>query len=238
MQNSVETRLIHLSEQEVPYLLKRSRRRSVALHVDAQGLTVQAPIRASQKWLDTILREKAGWVIAKLVQMRESELPKLVWQDGVTLPFLGADVRITLLSGICQPAFLCDGELMVGMPSEYASTRLQKMVIDWYRAQAMACFRERLAVYADKLGLPVPVMKLSNAVTRWGSCNVRGELRLSWRLVKAPLAQIDYVVAHELAHLRHLDHSAAFWRVVDSLYPDYQSAQKALRKSGMLYHTF
>lgn len=238
MQSSVETRLIHLGEQEVPYLLKRSRRRSVGLHVDAQGLTVQAPIRASQKWLDTLLREKAGWVIAKLVQMRESALPKLVWQDGARLPFLGEDLRITLLSGVSQPAFLCGGELVVGMPPEYEAARLQKMVIDWYRAQAMACFRERLAIYADKLGLPVPAMKLSNAATRWGSCNVRGELRLSWRLVKAPLAQIDYVVAHEVAHLRHLDHSAAFWRVVDFLYPGYQPAQKALRQSGAMYHTF
>lgn len=238
MQNSIETRLIHLGEQEISYLLKRSRRRSVGLHVDARGLTVQAPVRASQKWLDAILREKSGWVIAKLMQMRESALPKLVWQDGVKLPFLGEDLRITLLSGISQPAFLCGSDLMVFMPMEYEAARLQKMVIDWYRAQAMACFSERLAIYADKLGLPVPVMKLSNAATRWGSCNVRGELRLSWRLVKAPLAQIDYVVAHELAHLRHLDHSAAFWRVVDSLYPGYQSAQKALRKSGMLYHTF
>ena len=237
MQRSVETRLIHLGEQEVPYLLKRTRRRSVGLHVDANGLTVQAPIRASQKWLDTILREKSGWVIAKLTQMRASALPKLAWQDGVQLPFLGEQLRLTLLDGVSQAPFMCDGELMVCM-AELESTRLQKMVVDWYRMQAMLCFSERLAVYADKLGLAVPAMKLSNAATRWGSCNVRGELRLSWRLIKAPLAQIDYVVAHELAHLRHLDHSADFWRVVDSLYPDYQSAQKALRQSGMLYHTF
>ena len=237
MQRSVETRLIHLGEQEVPYLLKRTRRRSVGLHVDANGLTVQAPIRASQKWLDTILREKAGWVIAKLTQMRASALPKLAWQDGVHLPFLGEQLRLTLLDGASQVPFMCDGELIVCMV-ELESIRLQKIVVDWYRMQAMLCFSERLAVYADKLGLAVPAMKLSNAATRWGSCNVRGELRLSWRLIKAPLAQIDYVVAHELAHLRHLDHSAAFWHVVDSLYPDYQSAQKALRQSGMLYHTF
>jgi len=94
LQSSVETRLIHLGEQEVPYLLKRTRRRSVGLHVDANGLTVQAPIRASQKWLDTILREKAGWVIAKLTQMRASALPKLVWQDGVHLPFGQATAEI------------------------------------------------------------------------------------------------------------------------------------------------
>lgn len=238
MQSSIETRLIRLGEQEVSYLLKRSRRRSVGLHVDAQGLTVQAPMRASQKWLDTILREKAGWVIAKLRQMQASALPELVWQDGVTLQFLGEELRLTLLNGVAQAPFLCDGELVVGMSPERESARLQKKVIDWYRCQAMLCFSDRLAVYADKLGLAVPVMKLSNATTRWGSCNVRGELRLSWRLIKAPLAQIDYVVAHELAHLRHLDHSAAFWRVVDFLYPDYQSAQKALRNSGVQYHTF
>jgi len=238
LQSSIETRLIRLGEEEVPYLLKRTRRRSVGLHVDARGLTVQPPIRASQTWLDAILREKAGWVVAKLAQMRASALPKLVWQDGVRLQFLGEELRLTLLDSAIQLPFMCDGELMVGLPAEYESTRLQKMVVDWYRMQAMMCFSERLAIYADKLGLAVPAMKLSNAATRWGSCNVRGELRLSWRLIKAPLAQIDYVVAHELAHLRHLDHSAAFWRVVDSLYPDYQTAQKALRKSGMLYHTF
>jgi hypothetical protein len=238
LQGSVETRLIRLGEQEVPYLLKRTRRRSVGLHVDAQGLTVQAPVRASQKWLDTILREKSGWVIAKLMQMRASALPKVVWQDGVRLPFLGEELHLSLLHGASQSPFVCDGELLVGIRAEYEAARLQKMVVDWYRMQALICFSERLAIYADKLGLAVPVMKLSNAVTRWGSCNVRGELRLSWRLIKAPLAQIDYVVAHELAHLRHLDHSPAFWRVVDTLYPDYQPAQTALRKNGMQYHTF
>jgi predicted metal-dependent hydrolase len=238
LQSSIETRLILLGEQEVPYLLKRSRRRSVGLHVDAQGLTVQAPIRASQKWLDSILREKSGWVIVKLRQMRERAVPNLVWQDGVALPFLGEELRLSLLNSAAQKPFLCNSELVVTMPSEWESTQLQKKIVEWYRSQAMLCFSDRLAIYADKLGLAVPVMKLSNATTRWGSCNVRGELRLSWRLIKAPLAQIDYVVAHELAHLLHLDHSAAFWRVVDFLYPDYQSAQKALRNSGVQYHTF
>lgn len=238
MANSVETHLIRLAGQEVPYLLKRSRRRSVGLRVDATGLTVQAPLRASHKWLEQVLHEKARWVQDKLAQMQATTLPAPLWQDGEAVPFLGETLRLTLLQGSSQPPFLCDGELILGVPATLPTSHVEKQVVGWYRNQALACFRERASYYAVHLGLAFSSLKLSNAATRWGSCNARGQLRLNWRLIKAPLPLIDYVVAHELAHLRHLDHSPAFWRVVESLYPDYASARTALRESGALYHAF
>lgn len=238
MGNSAETRLIQLGEQEVSYLLKRSRRRSIGLRVDVDGLTVQAPLSASQKWLDAVLRDKAGWVLGKLLQLRANLPPEQEWQDGAALPFLGGQLRLTLLVGPSRAPFVCGDELLVGGGNEIIKTRLQKMVVSWYREQAMQCLRERVALYAPRLNLVVPAFRLSNAATRWGSCNARGELRFNWRLIKAPLEEIDYVVAHELAHIKHLDHSAAFWRVVTALYPDYQASRAALREHGMLYHAF
>lgn len=238
MDNSAENRLIRLGEQEVSYLLKRSRRRSIGLRVDVDGLTVQAPLSATQKRLDAVLRDKAGWVLGKLTQLRANLPPEQEWQDGAALPFLGGQLRLTLLVGPSHAPFVCGDELVVGVLDEIDAARLQKMLVAWYQEQAMQCLRERVGLYVQRLDLAMPPFKLSNAATRWGSCNARGELRFNWRLIKAPLDEIDYVVAHELAHIKHLDHSAAFWRVVSVLYPEYQASRAALRKHGTLYHAF
>ena len=238
MANHIESHSISLEGKQVAYLLKRSRRRSVGLRVDASGLTVQAPMRASHNWLEQVLQEKARWVQDKLAQVQASTPPVQLWRDGEALPFLGENIRLTLLRGSSQRPFLCDGELHLGVPPSPPSGYVEKQVVGWYRNQALGCFHERAALYAAPLGLAFSSLAISNAKTRWGSCNARGQLRLNWRLIKAPLAQLDYVVAHELAHLRHLDHSPAFWRVVESLYPDYRTARIALRERGVLYHAF
>lgn len=91
---------------------------------------------------------------------------------------------------------------------------------------------ERVALYADKLGVPLPKVKLSNARTRWGSCSSHGTVCLNWRLIQLPPALLDYVVAHELSHLIEMNHSPAFWKVVERIYPDYRQAQRDLKQIG------
>jgi predicted metal-dependent hydrolase len=95
-----------------------------------------------------------------------------------------------------------------------------------------------VADFCARFTLPAPKVIVSNAESRWGSCNVKREVRLSWRLMKAPPRVIDYVVAHELAHLKHMDHSAAFWALVARMYPQYTSAQQLLKRHDSLYRTF
>ena len=100
----------------------------------------------------------------------------------------------------------------------------------WFCEQASEVFAARLDLYAERLGVRYASMALSSAGTRWGSCTVEGNIRLNWRLIHFALPLIDYVVAHELAHLLEMNHSARFWARVESVYPDYDGAKMALRK--------
>ena len=108
----------------------------------------------------------------------------------------------------------------------------ERIVMDWYRSQALACFGERIAFYAPRLGVALPQLRLSYARTLWGSCNTRGVIHLNWRLIQKPLHLVDYVVAHELSHLIEMNHSSAFWRTVERVYPNYAAARKELKKLG------
>lgn len=225
---------------EIRYLLKRSpRRRTIALRIDGDGLTVNAPARAPLYRLEAVLADKAGWVREKLALMLERRPPQRLWQDGETLPLLGEEVRLMVISGRVRGApLLAEDRLRVEVADIADAVTVQTKVMKWYRATALADFTARVARYAAVLGVPFPPLSLSNAASRWGSCTARGAIRLNWRLVKAPPHLIDYVVAHELAHLKHLDHSPAFWGAVERLYPDCLAARRELKAKGHLYHTF
>ncbi len=115
------------------------------------------------------------------------------------------------------------------MPTPATPEQIRDVVQSWLQRQARRIFEERCALYAPRLQVQVRRIGLSSAATRWGSANADGSIRLNWRLVHFGMAVIDYVVAHELAHLREMNHSPAFWDVVRSVLPDYEHARAALR---------
>lgn len=236
-----EQRRFRLADgEEIPYLLKRSpRRRTIGLRIDGSGLIVNAPTRTPLYRLEGVLVEKAGWVRDKLALVRSRQPAPRRWQHGEALPYLGAMLHLEVLAG--RPRALpvqSDSRLLVEAADISDATAIQTKVLKWYRRQALAHLSERVAHYAARLGVAFPPLRLSNAASRWGSCNSRGEVRLNWRLVKAPPHLIDYVVAHELAHLKHLDHSPAFWRTVEALYPDCLTARRELKAGGHVFHAF
>lgn len=102
----------------------------------------------------------------------------------------------------------------------------------WYTQQAITYFKQRISVYAQKLNVCIPSFRLSRAKTCWGSCNTRSVIHLNWRLIQMPVHLVDYVVVHELSHLIEMNHSARFWKLVESVYPDYLMARKKLKEYG------
>ncbi len=225
-------RYIQLEREIVGYRFRRARRRSIGLVIDDGGLRVAAPGHTPVAEVEAFIREKARWVLKKLFERRTAPKPPVVnWSDGSLIALLGASVRIELLPGrrgIC----LGDGRLGIGLAPRGEPAALRKRGIAWFKVSARALFGERLALYATSLGVPMPGLALSNARTQWGVCRKDGQVRLNWRLIHLPLHLIDYVVAHELAHLREMNHSARFWAVVRGLYPDYQAARRELRESS------
>lgn len=236
-----ESRIIRLDGQEISYLLKRSpKRRTIGLSIDHRGLTVSAPQRAADSHLELVLQERSGWLFDKLREWQERQPADFNCADGETLLFLGSELVLRLQEGGSRalPRLLEDDTLAVTVLNTGDAAAVRRKLEQWYRAEARRHFVQRLEHYASRMGLTVRNVALSGARTRWGSCNSRGDIRLSWRLIQAPISQIDYVVVHELAHIRELNHSSRFWAIVEETLPHYAAAQRALKIGGARYHRF
>ncbi len=230
-------RRIQLGAHSLEYALRRSTRRSIGFMIDDDGLRVTAPRRVTLPEIDNAIRAKQRWILTKLQERGERRAerevkPPVAWVDGAQLPYLGGDITLRLQDAT-RSHCVFDAEarvLEVGVVAGLAEWQLKERVKLWFQAEAKRLFVERLDVYAARLGVSYQACALSGAGSRWGSCTVQGNIRLNWRLVHYPLALIDYVVAHELAHIREMNHSARFWAVVASVYPDYDGAKAALRR--------
>lgn len=222
-------RYVQLGGEIVSYRFRHARRRSIGIVVDDAGLRVAAPGHTPMAEVEAFIREKARWVLKKLAQWRAAPRPAVVnWSEGASIALLGAPVTVELIAGRTGIA-LDNGRLAIGLAPRGEPAALRKRGIAWMKEYAQTLLGERLALYAAMLGVATPALRLSNARAQWGLCREDGQVRLNWRLIHLPLQLVDYVVAHELAHLREMNHSARFWAVVGSLYPDYQAARRELR---------
>ncbi len=235
---SCEIRTICLAGHSIRYRLKRSaKRRTIALQIGDGGLEVRAPFGVSDGRLVAMLHKNALWVLAKLHQAEVNKPPPVSWDTGAALPLRGATIYLHLQRGRCAAA-LRGNQLQLTLPDADNTTAVHAVALQWYRDEALTDFLWRTRRCARRLGMAPTRVSLSNAKTRWGSCSATGVVRLNWRLVKAPSCIIDYVVAHELAHLVEHNHSSAFWQVVARLYPAYREARHDLRHAAAGYHAF
>lgn len=219
----------------VAYAVKRSaRRRAITLRIDADGLRVGAPWRASQRHIETLLAGHARWIKRKLAEWRARRPPPQAWYSGARIMVLGAAVTL-----VCDPAQTAVAraadKLLLPLHPLVDPATLQAQVVAWLRSAALARFEQRAAYYAPALAVDMPAIHLSNARTRWGTCHADGRVHLNWRLIQMPAALLDYVVVHELAHLREPNHSRRFWRTVERVLPDYAERRRALRRDGYRY---
>jgi predicted metal-dependent hydrolase len=238
------SRALHLSGHVVHYEFRRARRRSIGFSVGLEGLAVSAPRWVTIADVEAALRERAEWIVRKLREQRERrarlEAARIEWGPGAQVPFLGRKLRVVLdpqvvgavLHGEAGPT-AAEPRLHVGLPQQATAHQVRDAVQSWLQRQARRVFEERCAQIAPRLGVRVRRLSLSSAVTRWGSANANGSIRLHWRLIHFGLPVIDYVAAHELAHLREMNHSPAFWDVVRSVVPDYEHARRQLDEEAM-----
>jgi predicted metal-dependent hydrolase len=227
----VEQRAALLAGKHITYTLKRSgKRRSIGLRIDDRGLTVSVPLRASEKWLHSVLQDKARWVVEKLDGWQTHKLAVPNWQDGETIDYLGDLLVLRVVQSLfAAPPARRGGELLVFVANEGDANKIERAVTLWYQREALQLFEQRVAHYAPLLNVVPHAVKLSGAKTQWGSCTAQGSVRLNVQLIKLPPRLIDYVAVHELAHLREMNHSAAFWRVVESVCPDYARLRGELK---------
>lgn len=228
-------RSLLLGGQAVGYELRRARRRSIGFTVSAEGLKVSAPRWVGLAEIETALRGKQDWILRKLEEQqdraRRQHAAQVLWGEGGQLPYLG-QVLTLRLGGLAryEPA---SRELHLGLPTEADPAQVREAALAWLAGRARALFEQRCRHYAAALSVRYTRLSLSSAQTRWGSASASGAIRLSWRLILLAPELIDYVVAHEMAHLHEMNHSPRFWAVVASVMPDYESARQRLREVAL-----
>lgn len=244
-------RLVKLPGCDVAYEFKRGKRRTIGLRVTAEGLSVSAPRWTPVGEVEALLHSKSAWVLDKLrsARTRAGELARAqpVWADGAELDYLGQRVRLVLdpshnfkQAGAVLDAPLERGgdavavaHLRLGLAHMATEAQIRDAAQAWLMRQAKRVFTERLAHFEPLVGVRHKSLRLSSAGTRWGSASVDGSIRLNWRLIHLGMDLVDYVVVHELSHLRHMDHSPQFWSVVAGVMPDYAERRMALKLAAV-----
>ncbi len=233
-------RVISVDDTRIGFLLRRSRRKSIGLAIGEDGLTVTSPHWVTLSQVDEAVIAKSAWILRKLAERQERKeqlaTAETAWQHGGTIPYFGVRIRLVLgeqperaaFSG--EPFMPRDGDcLRLALPQQADHTRVRDAVQAWLQQQAQAWFGQRLEHFLQKGQLRINRWRLSSAATRWGSCNSDGNIMLNWRLIHFPHDAIDYVIAHEVAHLRELNHSPRFWQEVGRLMPGFETARNVLK---------
>lgn len=210
-------------------IIKKSNRRSSAIQIYPDcRVVISVPLFFTDSEIQKFIDQKKNWMethlkrFAKLPQPRK----KREMVTGETFPVLGEEFRLQLITSKTPAISIhSNGILILAKHQTQAKILLQ----EWYQVKAAQVFRERTEQYSRRLGVNPSSVTIKNYKSRWGACNIQGEIYYNWRLAMAPLHIIDYVVVHELCHLKEYNHSKRFWAHVASVFPEYKSAKKWLR---------
>lgn len=228
----------------IPYkLIRSSRKKSIGIEVSPyRGIIVRAPRHMTQSQIATLLDSGSGWIRNRIELLKKSiDVGPRTYTEGDRFLFLGEWLSIKICGDHEKNVFVQkDNEhLKVCIPVNGELTCQKELVknalASWYHEQATLVLRKRVAVYAPQVGVSVPTIQITNARKRWGSCGINGRLNFPWRLMMAPLSIIDYVVVHELCHLKRRDHSSIFWGLVYAVLPDFRERRRQLKEKGPLY---
>ena len=236
-----ESSSVQFGRTLLAYQIRRSQRRSTVsiAVVPQEGLVVTAPVKATTERLDALVRRKGAWIAKRLKHQSEMSpaLPEREFVSGETFKYLGRQYRLRVEAGALEGQVRLHGTFLtltmgMGNGEHQRTVRARRALVGWYRAKAKQYLPRRAALWAPRLGLPVPQIVVAKPAKRWGSVAKNGAVRLNWRVLQAPVALMDYVVAHELVHLIHEDHSRAFWATLGRIMPDYEERKNRLRAMG------
>ena len=241
MPATIESRdTVRLGTADVPYVFKRvPRRRHVHILVNDEGtLEVRTPWRFGLPKAREVLRENAEWVLETLGAARDrlAHRPRLI--TGARLPLLDTSLRLDIRPQAQIDMFECArpwrgrverrGTVLRVSTASLGDDELRALIERWYRREASTWLARRVEHYSPQLGVRPSRVTIRGQRSRWGSCSGKGTVSLNWRLMMVPAALVDYVVVHELCHIRHMNHSPHFWAMVAGVVPDYRQRRHGL----------
>ncbi len=230
---------IMLGSRKLEYILKRSGRTSVGISIDRSGLVkVSGPYSVSENYIRQVLLKKASWILEKLKQIETigvcDKKPKNMVQ-GEIFRFLGKEYKLKLeeTSGTRKTTVRLDGDnIILVCKSGFDSEKLRDSLKLWYVEQFRQAIEVCIPRYAAVLGVQPEKVTIKEQKTRWGSCSSKGNINLNWKLIMADSEILDYVVVHELCHLKEMNHSVKFWKLVESVFPGYKAHRTWLKQNG------
>jgi hypothetical protein len=215
-------------------VIRTDRSKSARVQVEDGSVSIIVPETLTQERIAKIVTDKHRWIKEKLyLHQQTAPVSSKEFVSGEAFPYLGRNYRLKIESGAFQPAKLKQGRLVVTIPKETVSPGLvRNAVVRWYRLQAQTRFAEKVVRYAKVIGVKPTSVAVKTFKSRWGSCTVKDEILFHWKVIQAPHRVVDYVVVHELCHLKHHDHSTAFWKSVERVMPDYLECKEWLKHLG------
>ena len=198
---------------------------------------VCCPLKTPIAYIEKLLFEKERWIVQKLDEISEkpSAVIKKSFENGDLFYYLGKSYRLKFVENniIKKPQVRFEEELMVLEISETANKdKIKSFLKNWYISKAGELLVERIRLYSSFTGLSPKKVAIKEQKTRWGSCSSKGNINLNWKLVMSPLPIVDYVVIHELCHMKEMNHSGKFWSLVEAVMPDYKVYKKWLKENG------
>jgi predicted metal-dependent hydrolase len=223
---------VELLGETVEYDVRRSEDASESrIDVDIHGVTVVVPV-GSEVVPRELLRENAAWVLEKRrkYQRYREEAPERSFEVGAVFPYLGVDREVQVAA---RGSHAVTAEAIVLRRSAVEQSTVKRVLKNFYRQRAREYFSERAEEFAERMGVSYTKIEIRNQRTKWGSCSSSGTLGLNWRLMMAPSEVVDYIIVHELAHLREANHGEAFWRLVREYDPEYEEHAEWLRENSV-----
>jgi len=229
---------IILDGRELTYTLRKSSRKSIGISIDKYGkITVAVPNKVSEAYVKEVLRKKSSWIIGKITGIEASAQnfsPK-VFNEGEIYPYLGKMYCLKLIEDnqLKRPGIRLGKEsLEIYYKAPKEPELLRDTLKQWYVSKFISLLEERIGFYSKLIGVAPGRVTVREQKTRWGSCSSKGNLNFNWKLILAPIEVVDYVIVHELCHMKELNHSTKFWSLVGSICPKYMEYRKWLKENG------
>ena len=229
---------IQYKDEVIEITIKRSKRKTACLRIQPDGtIEVRGPRLMSDAFVRSFVEDKAEWILLKRREVAEHQSKKRehTYQSGDIFLHLGKEYVLTLVAAGRKRVELVPGEAdrIFIYTTSFEPRSIEKYIKEWYKKQATEYIAGRVDYYAERIPGEHTGITMENRKGRWGSCSSTGSLTFNWRLIQAPPEIVDYVVVHELCHLKHMDHSPAFWQAVGSVLPDYKARKKWLQENGI-----
>jgi hypothetical protein len=213
---------------------RTDRTKSATIKVEEGVVIVVVPRLLTQERIKKLLNDKKNWIKQKIALHPQAKVAgEKQYVSGEAFSYLGRNYRLKVTEGELTPIKLSQGRLTMSAPKDTSQPKMVKYALtSWLKTRAELKLREKLIRYSLIVGVETNGYKVKSFQSRWGSCTPRGRVDFNWKIIMAPNRVVDYVVVHELCHLKQHDHSPQFWKLVENIMPDYLESKEWLRVNG------